>query len=95
MQETWVYDLIAAIDEYEDTHGDHEAGWACLDSALAHVPERELDRARAISAYRRQKPDPEPTVIHCTEYVTSADPTVATRVRLPDGGLRFTKGDPS
>lgn len=77
-QPPWVYDLIAAIDDYEQIHGDHDNGWPCLRDALGHVPEQELDRARAIAGYGRQKPAAEPTVIHRTEYVTAKDDGLAT-----------------
>lgn len=68
IQPGWVYDVIAAIDDYEQIHGEHDNGWPCLDTALALVPKRELDRARAIATYKRQQPAPEPVVIHRTEY---------------------------
>lgn len=51
----WVYDLIAAVEEYEDCHADHRAGWPCLGEALGKVPENEKDRAAAIVSYNRQR----------------------------------------
>lgn len=84
----WVYDLIAVIDDYEDVHGPHEQNWDCFADALGEIPERELDRARAIAAYNRTKPRPEPTVIHRTEYVTTPATTaeVLTAANLASRG---------
>jgi hypothetical protein len=56
--EPWVYNLITAIDDYEDTHpspdadGKHE--WPCFADELAAIPAEQLDRARAIAHYRRK-----------------------------------------
>lgn len=49
----FVYDLIAAVEKYEEEHGDRST---CLHTALYRVPERQRDMARAIAAYRRTYP---------------------------------------
>lgn len=51
----WVYDLIIALDKYEDEHAKEAA---CLGDLLELVPPIELDRARVIAHYRSQ---PEPS----------------------------------
>ena len=50
----WVYDLITAVELYEDVHGPHKENWPCLGNALDVVPERERDCARAIVAWRQE-----------------------------------------
>jgi hypothetical protein len=50
----WVYDLITAVDTYEDIHGPHKEGWPCFDKVLFAVPEPERRAARAIVAWRQE-----------------------------------------
>jgi hypothetical protein len=48
----WVYDLIIEIDNYEDAHGTHEAGFTCFDREHNAIPHQQLDRARAMQYSR-------------------------------------------
>lgn len=53
----WAYDVLIAVLDYEDEHGDvHQDGWACFRGTLDAVPVEVRNTARAIDAYRRQKP---------------------------------------
>ena len=52
----WAYDLLIAMLDYEDEHGDAHDGWMCFRDTLNAVPVEVRDTARAIDAYRRQKP---------------------------------------
>jgi hypothetical protein len=52
----WAYDVLIAMLDYEDGHGDAHEGWTCFRDVLNAVPAKERDTARAIDAYRRQKP---------------------------------------
>lgn len=47
----WVYELIAAIDKYED---EHSKGAACFGEALGLVPAHELAHARFMNFYREK-----------------------------------------
>lgn len=47
----YVYDLIAAVQQWED---EHAKGDVCFNAVLSTVPAEELDRAAAIAAYNRQ-----------------------------------------
>lgn len=46
---SWVYDLVTAVEDYEDVHGEHRA---CFARVLAAVPAQERDRAAAIANYQ-------------------------------------------
>jgi hypothetical protein len=48
----YVYDLIAAVQKWEDEHGDTSM---CFGHVLSTVPTRELDRAQAIAHYQRER----------------------------------------
>lgn len=50
----WVYDLITAVEVYEDVHGPHRESWPCLGKVLDGVPEQERFAARAIVAWRQE-----------------------------------------
>lgn len=47
----YVYDLIAAVQKWEDEHANTDT---CFDAVLCGVPKQELDRAAAISHYQRE-----------------------------------------
>jgi len=50
----WVYDLVSAVEEYEELHGGHTEGWGCMGRALAAVPLEQRQTAEAIADYVRQ-----------------------------------------
>jgi hypothetical protein len=52
----WAYDVLIAMLNYEDEHGNAHEGWTCFHDALNAVPAEARDAARTIDAYRRQKP---------------------------------------
>jgi len=48
----YVYDLIAAVQKWEDEHGDTSM---CFGHVLSTVPQQERDRAAAIAHYQRER----------------------------------------
>jgi hypothetical protein len=48
----YVYDLIAAVQKWEDEHGDKSM---CFDHVLDSIPQQERDRAAAIAHYQRER----------------------------------------
>lgn len=48
----YVYDLIAAVQKWEDEHGDTSM---CFGHVLSTVPQQERDRAQAIAHYQRER----------------------------------------
>lgn len=48
----YVYDLIAAVQQWEDEHGDTSM---CFGHVLNTVPTQERDRAAAIAHYQRER----------------------------------------
>jgi hypothetical protein len=52
----WAYDLLIAVLNYEEVHGSHRDGWTCFGILVnGMVPPGEIEKARAIDAYWRQK----------------------------------------
>lgn len=49
----WLYDLVTAIENHEDTHA---KGQSCFDAVLAAVPLRVRREARVVAAYNGAKP---------------------------------------
>jgi hypothetical protein len=48
----WVWDMLADLVRYEDTHGHPHDGWPCLESTLSRVPHDVLNAAEVIAQYR-------------------------------------------
>jgi len=72
----YVYDLIAAVQKYEDEHGDKSM---CFDGVLAKVPTDEQHAARVLAAYKLNQPSP------MQETIAPASVTVGGETyRLPD-----------
>lgn len=72
----WVYDLITAVEIYENIHGPHDEHWPCLGKVLDAVPERERDCARAIVTWRQESgwlpPDAQRSELSCSPACSEA-----------------------
>jgi len=49
----WALRLVAAVETYEDVHGQPSDGWYCLGGALAAVPEHVRQQAKGFVIAQR------------------------------------------
>lgn len=54
-QPNWLYDLIAAVEQYEDVHEHVKEGGRCLQDVLDRVPDELRLAANAIADYKRKE----------------------------------------
>lgn len=92
----YVYDLIAAVQQWEDVHGDTSM---CFENVLCAVPKEELDRAAAIADYQRRKAqqtaEVERTVDAARELSDGRGPLGPTFDQAVEFNRRYQLGDPS